>query len=91
MQREDEEGSADERLTGWKLQAWKASTNDWLTTSGILDRVDPKYAKKPNARKQLREALAALRDKHGLIEQQEAETFGGEVFWRRKQDLPPLK
>lgn len=86
MRRENEEGSADERFRGWKQQAWKSATDDWLTTSGILARVDPAYSKKPNAQKQLRETLAELRDKHGLIEQQDAETFGGEVFWRRKPD-----
>ena len=84
MRREQEEGSADERFKGWKEQAWKSATDDWLTTSAILARVDPKYAKKPNAHKQLRETLAELRDKHDLIEKQEAETFAGEVFWRRK-------
>jgi hypothetical protein len=85
MRREDEEGPAEERLTGWKLEAWKSTTDEYLTTSKILARVSSPRAKKPHARKQLREALAELRDRHDLIEQMEAETFQGENLWRRKQ------
>lgn len=91
--REDQDGPVDERLTGWKKAAWVASTDHWLSTSQILDRVDGPRAKKPNAQKQLREALADLRDNHNLIEQQDAGTFGGQAAWRRRspqeeQDLP---
>ncbi len=84
LRREDEEGPAEERLTGWKLDAYKATTDQWLSTGQILEAIESPRAKKPNAHKQLRESLAELRTKHQLVQQKEADTYQGQVLWRRK-------
>ena len=84
LRREEEEGPAEENLKGWKLDAYKNTTNEWLTTSQILERIDSPRAKKPNAQKQLREALDGLRHKHRLIQQDDAQAYQGQALWRRK-------
>ena len=83
LRREDEEGPAEQRLKGWKLEAWKCSTTDWSTTSRLFDRVDQRKANHSNAKKQFGKALRDLRDEHALLEHQPPEGPCDEAMWRR--------
>ena len=83
LKRQADEGDPEGSLKGWKRDAYISSTNNWLTTSQILARVNPERAKAPNAMKQIRRALRELVDDHHLLEAKDSTEFQGEMSWRR--------
>lgn len=87
LKRQADEGDPEGSLKGWKRDAYISSTNNWLTTSQILTRVNPERAKAPNAMKQIRRALRDLVDDHHLLEAKDSTEFQGEMSWRR---APPV-
>ena len=94
LRREDEEGPAEERLKGWKLEAWKCSANEWMETSALFSRVDSSKAKQATADKQFGRALRELRDDHSLLEFESPSAHGAEGRWRRsirEQQSPRMK
>ena len=91
LRREDEQGSADERFKGWKKAVWNAIADEWLSTSQIFDRLPDERRKQPNAKQQVRESLRFIHTDHGLLEQENPASCGGEAHWRRKPDPTPEK
>ena len=87
LKRQADEGDPEGSLKGWKRDAYISSTNNWLTTSQILARVNPERAKSPNAMKQIRRALRDLVDDYHLLEAKDSTEFQGEMSWRR---APPV-
>jgi hypothetical protein len=86
LQREDQEGSADESLKGWKKDVYAATTSEWRNTSQVFDSLTPERKKHKNAKQQVRESLRKLDTDHHLIEQRNAtiDDPGNEAFWRRR-------
>ena len=87
LKRQAEEGDPEGSLKGWKRDAYISSTDNWLTTSQVLARVNAERAKAPNAMKQIRRALRDLVDDHHLLEAKDSSDFQGEMSWRR---APPV-
>jgi len=87
MQREDEEGSPEHRLKGWKKDVFGATTNDWLTTTEVWERLPDHRAKAANSKQQVRRTLRDLATDHDLLRSQDSEVFQGEMQWRRKPSL----
>lgn len=85
LKREDEEGPAEECFRGWKKEVWIATTNDWLTTDQVFERIAPTRAKQANAKQQVRDNLRYLHIDHGLLEQDSNPAGGTGCVWRRKQ------
>ena len=88
MQREDEEGSAEHLFKGWKKAVWEATTDDWLSTTQIFNRLDSSRAKAANAKQQVRRTLRDLITDHNVLQSQDSEEFQGEMLWRRMLSLP---
>ena len=87
MQREDEEGTPEHRLKGWKKDVFEATTNDWLSTTEVWERLPSRRAKASNAMQQTRRTLRDLITDHDLLQSQDSEVFQGEMNWRRKPVL----
>ena len=88
MQREDEEGTAEQRFKGWKKAVWDATTDDWLSTTQVFNRLNPSRARAPNAKQQVRRTLRDLITDHNVLQSQDSEKFQGEMLWRRIPSLP---
>ena len=88
MQREDEEGTAEQRFKGWKKAVWDATTDDWLSTTQVFNRLDPSRARNRNGKQQVRRALRDLITDHDVLQSQDSEVFQGEILWRRIPSLP---
>ena len=88
MQREDEEGSVEQRFKGWKKAVWDATTDDWLSTTQVFNRLEPSRAKASNAKQQVRRTLRDLITDHNILQSQDSEEFQGEMLWRRMPSLP---
>ena len=88
MQREDEEGSAEQRFKGWKKAVWDATTDDWLSTTQVFNRLNPSRARNRNGKQQVRRALRDLITDHDVLQSQDSEVFQGEILWRRIPSLP---
>jgi len=87
MQREDEEGAPEHRLKGWKKDVFDSTTNDWLSTTEVFERLPDHRAKAANAKQQTRRTLRDLATDHDLLQSQDSEVFQGEMNWRRKPVL----
>lgn len=85
---EDEQGSPEDRLKGWKRDVYEATSTDWLTTTEVFERLETNRAGSKNAKQQVRENLRKLATDHSLLEQEIPDgDASAEVRWRRKPDL----
>lgn len=88
LEQEDATGQTEqERFKGWKKDVWEATTDNWLTTSQIANRLNPQRAKAANVKQQTREQLRKLADE-AFIEQETLRQFQGDARWRRSQAEP---
>lgn len=84
LKRQAEEGDPEETLKGWKRAVYDCTTDDWLTTSQVFDRLSPARARQATAKQQVRRTLRDLITDHDLLESRDSEEFQGEMSWRRK-------
>ena len=85
MNRQDEDDSpVSQKLKGWKKEVWAASTDEWLSTSEIFNRISTEKANASNAKQQVRRTLRDLATDEDLLESKDDGGFQGEMSWRRK-------
>ncbi len=88
-QAKDDDNGSDSpfRQGSWKSDVYVSTTDNWLTTTEITDRLTGEHAKAKNAKQQVRDNLRYLVDDHGLIEQRSNPADPTkEAQWRR---VPP--
>ena len=76
------------RFKKWKKAAWEATTDTWLSTAQIIDRLDRDLAKGANVSTQIHRALTDIYEKTNLLER--FKPGGSQFQWKRRpeQDQP---